>query len=202
MRAVPDLFFGSIALKNRMLTRDQLAAALREQDVRARAGRAATLGAICRDLGLLKEEDVNAILWAQAKSEVLLEDKLCGRIAVRNGLVSETDLASALEEQSRRGPGARLGAILVERGKLTEQQLAAILRAQKRLHDSGRLAPATAGPAPGAGEPRAARLRPTIVGPAAAPALPTEPRAKKSSARGKAARPAPAKGRKRGRRSE
>jgi hypothetical protein len=156
MRNLSDMFFGSIALKNKMLSREQLATALREQDARAGAGRAATLGAVCRELGLLTERDVNAIVWAQAKSEVMLEDTLLGKIAVRNKLIAAADLEAALAEQARRGAGARVGMILVEQGKLTRSDLEALLKTQRRLHESARLKPVIAPPA-----------RPTIVMPPA-----------------------------------
>jgi hypothetical protein len=173
MRSLPDMFFGSIALKNKMLTREQLAAALREQVARAQAGRGATLGEVCRDLGLLSLESVNAILWAQAKSEVMLEDTLLGRIAVRNNILTEAGLRGALAEQARRGPRARLGAILVESGALSAEDLGALLKAQRRLQESRRLKPVIVPPA-----------KPTIVPPPKPPA--PKPTAER---RGRAKRP-------------
>jgi hypothetical protein len=147
MTDLADSFFGSIALKNAVLSPAELEVALREQEARAAAGRPATLGEVCRALGLLSEEEVNAILWAQAKSEVLLEDALLGKIALKNGLVTRGDLDAALAEQKRRGAGARLGRILIEQGKLSEQQLGAILKTQTRLKESARLKPVIAAPA-------------------------------------------------------
>ena len=76
MSKLSDLFFGSIALKNKVLTAQQLSEALREQTARTYEGRGPTLGEVCRELGYLAQDDVNNILWAQAKSEVLLEKEL------------------------------------------------------------------------------------------------------------------------------
>lgn len=166
MRTLPDKFFGSIALKNKLLSREQLAEALREQDARSRAGRAASLGEVCRELGLLSAEGVNAVLWAQAKSEVLLEDTLLGRIAVKKKLLTDAGLAAALEQQARRGPFARLGAILVENGTLSAADLAVLLKTQR---ESRRLRPVIVPP-----------LKPRVEPPAAKPAPAKRKPAKKA----------------------
>ena len=115
-------FFGSIALKNRVLKKEQLAEALKIQWERAQGGLGPTLGEVCLELGFLNEKQVRAVLAAQTQSALLLEDTLWGKIAVRNGLITEQQLEAALTEQKQRGPGARLGHILIERSELTSQQ--------------------------------------------------------------------------------
>ncbi len=171
MPGLADLFFGKIALKNGVLTKEQLRRALRMQQERKRAanGDGPTLGEICRELGFLREDEVNAIIWAQAKSEVLLEDTLLGKIAVSNGLVAEEQLERALEEQRLTDYHVRLGELLVARGYMDQEQLAATLRTQKRMQESARL------------------QRPTIEAPAAAKAasparVATPPRGEKKKA--------------------
>jgi hypothetical protein len=128
-----DLLFGVIAVKNSVISREQLDDAIRHQWDKAGGGIGPTLGEVCQKLGYLSEEEVNAVLWAQAKSEALLEDALCGQIAIRNGILTQEQLDSALDEQKRRGPGARLGHILIERGDLSLQAVHAILTSQKRM---------------------------------------------------------------------
>lgn len=133
-----DSFFGSIALKNRMLTRAQLAEALRVQWERSQGGIGPNLGEICIQLGFLSPDKVSAVLEAQLESELLLEETLCGHIAVRNGLISQQQLDSALALQRAEGPGARLGHIFITRGELTAQQVHAVLTSQQRMKDTGK----------------------------------------------------------------
>jgi len=182
-----DSFFGSIALKNRMLSREQLTQALRVQWERTREGAGPNLGEVCRLLGFLRDEEVNAILWAQAKSEVLLEDSLTGKICLKNKLVSKAQLDEALEDQRALDFTVRLGDLLCERGYLDRQQLHAVLKAQSRMKsNSQRLKPVIVPPARKA-------ARPTISAPAngkapasgkapiAAPVTAPKPAAKKAA---------------------
>ena len=138
-RNLSDRFFGSIALKNGMLTRDQLTQALRVQWERTRDGSGPTLGEVCRALGFLTEPQVDAIVLAQAKSEVMLEDSLLGQICLKNRLLTRGQLEDALDEQRALG-GARLGDLLCQKGYIDRQQLHAVLKTQDRLK-SGRLRP-------------------------------------------------------------
>ncbi len=139
-RNLSDSFFGSIALKNKMLTRDQLTQALRVQWERTLDGVGPTLGEVCRLLGFLREDQVNAILWAQAKSEILLEDSLTGKICLKNRLLTRAQLEEALEDQRALDYTMRLGDLLCQKGLLDRQQLHAVLKAQDRMK-SGRLKP-------------------------------------------------------------
>jgi hypothetical protein len=139
-RNLSDSFFGSIALKNRMLSHEQLTQALRVQWERARGGNGPTLGEVCRQLGFLREDEVNAIVWAQAKSEVMLEDALTGQICLRNRLLTRAQLEEALEDQRALDFTVRLGDLLCQKGFLDRQQLHAVLTAQNRMK-SGRQKP-------------------------------------------------------------
>lgn len=139
-RNLSDSFFGSIALKNKMLTRDQLTRALRVQWDGTRDGVGPTLGEVCRILGFLSDEEVNAVLWAQAKSEVMLEDSLMGKICIANKLLTRKQLDEALEDQRALDFTVRLGDLLCQKGYLDRQQLNAVLKAQDRIK-SRRLKP-------------------------------------------------------------
>ncbi|HVY62764.1 MAG TPA: hypothetical protein VHF22_13995 [Planctomycetota bacterium] len=139
-RNLSDSFFGSIALKNRYLTRDQLTRALRVQWENTRDGSGPTLGEVCRMLGFLREDQVNAIVWAQQKSEVMLEDALTGQICLKNKLCTRAQLKLALDEQRSLDYTVRLGDLLCKKGFIDRQQLHAVLKAQTRMK-SGRLKP-------------------------------------------------------------
>jgi len=158
-RNLSDSFFGSIALKNRMLTRDQLTQALRVQWERIRGEAGPTLGEVCRMLGFLSEEQVNAVVRAQAKSEVLLGEALIGQICLRNGLVTAAQLEEALEDQRALDYTVRLGDLLCMRGFLDRQELHAVLAMQRRLHAT-KVRPVIVPPAKGAS--KNGRARPTI----------------------------------------
>lgn len=134
--AMPDLadcFFGTIALKNRLLTREELSRCLEIQAAERRSGVSRTLGEICLEEQLLSEVDVAMVLKAQARSEVLLKDVLCGQIAVRNQLVTQPQLDEALRLQRKDGYRYRVGTYLIRLGYLTAQEVDAVLRAQARL---------------------------------------------------------------------
>src|SRR3954469_5224478 len=136
-RKLSDSFFGSIALKNRYLSREQLTQALRVQWENTRDGSGPTLGEVCRMLGFLREDQVNAIVWAQQKSEVMLEDALTGQICLKNRLLSKAQLDEALDDQRTLDHTVRLGDLLCRKGFIDRQQLHAVLKAQTRMK-SGR----------------------------------------------------------------
>lgn len=167
-----DSFFGSIALKNRMLTRDQLTRALRIQQEQTKDGRGPTLGEVCRMLGFLREDEVDAILRAQERSELMLEDSLLGQICLHNRLVTRAQLQEALEDQRALDYTGRLGDLLCRKGYLDRQQLQAVLKTQDRLK-SGRLMPVIVPPE---------KPKPGPEGWAAAP--PARPAAKSAAKRG------------------
>jgi hypothetical protein len=170
-RTLSDSFFGSIALKNRYLSREQLTRALRVQWEKTRDGDGPTLGEVCRMLGFLREDQVNAVVWAQQKSEVLLEDSLLGKVCVRNRLVTHAQLDEALEDQRALDHTVRLGDLLCEKGFIDRQQLHAALKAQTRLK-SGRLKPVIVPP-----------VKPPEAAPVAAREAPAEKRSAKPEKR-------------------
>ena len=132
-----DSFFGVIAVKNGLLTKEQLNDCLRIQEDGGEG--APSLGEICREHGYLTEDEVSKVLRAQAKSERILEDRLTGELAVRNGLLTQAQIDEVVDLQKGEGNGRPIGEILLERGLLTDQQLKAILRTQDRLkQESGR----------------------------------------------------------------
>lgn len=134
MADLQDAFFGTIALKNDLISRDELSEALRvQQEEREEEGSDRTLGEICVELLFMTEEEVEQVLWLQQKSEMILEDTLYGRIAVKQGLVSDDQLETALERQRESGYEQRMGEILVELDYLTDEQVAQVLATQERL---------------------------------------------------------------------
>ena len=134
MTSLADAFFGTIAYKNGLLTRDQLIEVVDEQDAEFQIhGAARTIGEICVEREYLTPQQVEDVLLAQEKSRILLEDTLYGKIAVRNDLVVDHQIEEALEIQRQDGYQRRIGQILVDRGYLSEQQVRAILRTQERL---------------------------------------------------------------------
>ena len=187
-RNLSDSFFGSIALKNKMLTRDQLTRALRVQWEGTRDGGGPTLGEVCRMLGFLSDEEVNAVLWAQAKSEVMLEDSLMGQICLKNKLLSRKQLDEALEDQRALDYTVRVGDLLCQKGYLDRQQLNAVLKAQDRIK-SRRLKPVIVPPA-NARRENGEGWAPTAAEPASASPAATKQRPKIGKA--KSAAPAPA----------
>src|SRR5262245_60832308 len=62
--------------------------------------------------------------------------RLLGELLVREGLVTETQLASALRAQDARLDGTPIGQLLVEQGALSPADLEAVLR---RYHKKYRL---------------------------------------------------------------
>ena len=133
MADLADAFFGTIALKNGLLTREELSQALSAQHRERRDGEDRTLGEICVELQLLTREQAEEVLWLQQKSEMVLEDTLYGQIAVRQGLVTEEQLAVALSHQRDSGYERRMGEILVALGYLDEKDVDVVLAAQERL---------------------------------------------------------------------
>ena len=132
-----DSFFGVIGVKNGLLTRRQVTECLMLQETEGYRNK--TLGEICRLKNYLTEDQIQSILRAQAKSEILLEDILWGKIAIRNKLVTKKQIDKALAIQKDRHYSTRIGEILVENGYLTPQQVQAVLKTQMRLKKSGRL---------------------------------------------------------------
>ncbi len=143
--AQPDLLFGRIACHKGLLTESQLSAAIERQEAIRGEGRSVRLGELCVELGLLRNDQVERILLEQKLTAIREEDRLLGRLAVRNGLATEAQVLLCLnvqkaEHSAGRG-GLRIGDILVRRGVLTEQAVRALLALQQRLLQAPPVAP-------------------------------------------------------------
>ena len=100
MAELADAFFGTICLKNELLNEEQLRLALRQQQEQLNGGtEQSPLGEILQTMGFLTAEEVQEVLDAQRKTEVLLEDSIYGDIAVANDLISVSQLSEALSIQ-------------------------------------------------------------------------------------------------------
>ncbi len=134
---------GRIAVERGLVSTEQLAECLSEQ----RTSEGTTLGAILVRRGILKEEDVEALVrererrLAQALdvSDPRIEDALFGRLLIRQNLVREPQLYECLRAQSdlaERGEKVpRLGDLLVRRGYVSVDMAdpALLLRRRKVL---------------------------------------------------------------------
>ncbi len=118
--------FGMYLYKNRLISAEQLVAALELQDERT-----VPLGVIAMEQGNLAIRDVLSILRVQSD---LPSDRF-GDIAIDLGLMTKRDLAELLMIQSnRRVP---VGECLVELGILDQEQLDKALAAYRRDRERG-----------------------------------------------------------------
>ena len=134
-----EILFGLIALKEGILTQEQLDQAIAIQE--RSSSRGSSLGTILVELGILKPEAVATILAIQ-KTNLAKEDpgtgkqradSLFGRLAVRIGYVTEPQVHECVRiqaAQERDGSPVRLGRILVDKGYLDEAQVRHILKLQ------------------------------------------------------------------------
>ena len=126
--------FGSLAVTRRLLRREQLEEALKEQAEAARQGRRpALLGEILVAKGYLTVEQIRSILSGQGGKG----QGLFGEIAVEWKLCPEEEVDAALAQQleyrlQRRRP-PRVGEVLVSRGVLKPHQVHSILKAQGKM---------------------------------------------------------------------
>lgn len=137
--------FARVALWGSLITSQQFAECVREQQRRAAAGdRVPSLPQLLIDKGHLRREHADAVLRAMTTRTPEQWRNQFGQIALRKGFVTEEQLRACLEEQTRMvmsaGSGPILGHLLLERGHMTEKQVVAILRVQAQrqlgaLHD-------------------------------------------------------------------
>ncbi|MBF0450332.1 MAG: DUF342 domain-containing protein [Candidatus Magnetomorum sp.] len=136
-----DKRFGRIAIKNNLLTIDQVKEALRKQDYFYKKSKYKILiGDILVDAGALGERYRDAILKRQNRLEdIKKKHKSFGDIAIEKSFISQKQLESALSHQSGEYKKTRkvlfLGDILLSQGMITEQQRDEIvqIRDQYRL---------------------------------------------------------------------
>ncbi|MBI3271865.1 MAG: protein kinase [Planctomycetes bacterium] len=139
----PDRILGQLAVRKRVVTPDQMAECLAEQEALAKAGATPPpLGALLIKKGYLSSKALERLL--AAKDETFADgvdprerkiDARFGKRLVAHGLTTEEQVRGALEAQDRlrrHGIPLRLGEILVSRGILTETQVRDALRLQDK----------------------------------------------------------------------
>lgn len=137
--------FARVALWGSVITAEQFAECVAEQQRRANAGRAVpSLPQLLIERGDLTRSDAEAIYRVITTRSAEQWRAQFGQIALRKGYITEAQLRDGLQEQTRlvvgSGSAPVLGHLLLERGHMTEAQVLDVLRAQAQrragaLHD-------------------------------------------------------------------
>jgi hypothetical protein len=138
VRRDPRLLMGRLLVEAGFVSEVQLAKTLMNQaGHRALRWPGHTLGHHLVIEKVIRRDILETILRERDAVPGEVADVLFGRIAVRNGFISEEALEECLREQkAARDTGAQpepIGKLLVRKGLLTEQNLQAILDRQKAL---------------------------------------------------------------------
>jgi hypothetical protein len=132
-----DLLFGQIALSKGFCTQKQIDACVGVQSAR-KDGR--PLGRILLDEGHITEEQHSAVLAFQRENlkavdplvKMRKEAVLFGKLAVREGLITEREANECLRDQAAQGESRSLGEIMVSKGCLTTEQVKDLLAKQQK----------------------------------------------------------------------
>lgn len=124
--------FGRIALKKGLVSEASLERALRFQEEVRAFGLQKPLGELLVRDGTLTREQVALILRLQRLNENRRQSKRFARVAARNGLVADDELAAAQAQQREERFRRSLGEVLVARGQLDLPRVRAIERALAR----------------------------------------------------------------------
>jgi serine/threonine-protein kinase len=137
---IEDLLFGRIAVKLAVVSKKDLEVALAAQD----AGETRQVGKILLDRGAMDENSLLKVLKVQRKNlgarsayaDTARENQLFGRIALREGWITERQLNDALRVQGRAEETThlhqRIGEVMVRKKLLEQAQVQKILRMQGR----------------------------------------------------------------------
>jgi hypothetical protein len=133
-----EKYFAAIAIKNSLVSLDQIKTAFKKQShIYKTSSSVKLIGDILADDDILDKTYRDAILSRQNRLEIKDEDVQFGTIAVREGYVSQESVDQALEIQLKEFEQKKqitlLGDILVASGDLTNEQLKAILKRQREL---------------------------------------------------------------------
>lgn len=129
------LILGEIAVREKILTEDELDTCIQQQiDERYRR----PLGEIMIEKGFIDREGLDALLMAQRQALDEFErsaeySKLFGKLAVTKGFITEAQLAEAVRAQIRkhaRGLQAKIGQVMIEQGLIDIQRFWEILHEQ------------------------------------------------------------------------
>ncbi len=129
-----DLLIGRIALREGLITKEQLYDCLISQE----RNPAKNLGALLVSRGYLKNEDIPRLLELQKRAmgdHPARQGALLGQILVRNGLATEYQVNEGLRLQGRLAdlgiqPVPQIGQILIKRGYLRKEALETALQLQ------------------------------------------------------------------------
>ena len=133
-----EKYFAAIAIKNNLISLDQVKQAFKKQSkIFKESSSVKLIGDILIDAEIMDETYRDAILSRQKRLEIKDEDVQFGTIAVREGYVSQESVDQALEIQLKEFEQKKqitlLGDILVAAGDLTNEQLQEILGRQREL---------------------------------------------------------------------
>jgi len=137
-----DKRFGRIAIKNKLLSVEQVKDALRKQDyIYKKSNYIVLIGDLLVDSGALKERYRDAILKRQ--NRLISDDKKhksFGSIAVSKGYITEEQLNAALKLQAEKYKEKRnvvfLGDVLVDQGLLTSEQRDDVVKKREQYRSS------------------------------------------------------------------
>ena len=132
--------FARVALWGSVITAEQFAECVAEQQRRADAGRAVpSLPQLLIERGCLTRGDAEAVYRVITTRSAEQWRTQFGQVALRKGHITEAQLRDALHEQTRlvvgSGSAPVLGHLLLERGHMTEAQVLDVLRVQARRRD-------------------------------------------------------------------
>jgi hypothetical protein len=129
------LVIGELAVRDRLITREQLASVVRTQE---QDGFSRPLGSLMLERSYLTRDQLDDLLRRQRQvlneyEKTLSVSGLFGRIAIERGFITERDLAEAIRRQlSLDGEGKRLriGQILIRMKALSPLQFWEIIHSQ------------------------------------------------------------------------
>jgi DNA-directed RNA polymerase subunit RPC12/RpoP len=134
-----DLLFGKLALRQAYCTKEQIDRCLAIQSTRKDG---TPLGRVLVAEGYLTEGQHSEILSLQRKhasteaadATKLRESALFGKLAAREGLLTDAEVDECLREQAAEGGKKSLGEVMIGKGYLTGEQVKSLLaKQQKRI---------------------------------------------------------------------
>ena len=134
------MLLGRLALKLKMITKDQLKNALNIYLKKKQENPKIRMGEIFLEEGMLTAKELKRILNTQKLINLRESSRRLGDIALANGFLDKERLKKALEIQAERyktlGHSQVIGEILLEKEWLNQEQLDSLLQAQSRLTEN------------------------------------------------------------------
>ena len=126
MASNDDILFAKIAVKNKLVTEDQINKCIDVQKKLAVHGKAKSLPQILSEIGFLKPEQVKKIQGAQEKSRKIQVSVLQAELIVQQGHVDKPTIDEFLNQAKEEDFSRTVGQILLEKNLLTPEQLKGI----------------------------------------------------------------------------